>query len=54
MSAIHYDPSDYLIDADPYPLYRLMRDEAPLYHNQKMGFWVLSRFADVWDATMDF
>jgi cytochrome P450 len=54
MSAIHYDPSDYLIDADPYPLYRRMRDEAPIYHNQKMGFWVLSRFADVWDATMDF
>jgi len=54
MSAIHYDPSDYAIDADPYPLYRRMRDEAPLYHNEKMGFWVLSRFADVWDATMDF
>ena len=54
MSAIHYDPSDYEIDADPYPLYRRMRDQAPLYHNEKMGFWVLSRFADVWDATMDF
>ena len=53
MSAIHYDPSDYIIDADPYPLYRRMRDEAPLYHNEKMGFWVLSRFADVWEATMD-
>ena len=54
MSQIHYDPSDYAIDADPYPLYRRMRDEAPLYHNEKMGFWVLSRFADVWEATMDF
>jgi cytochrome P450 len=54
MTAIHYDPSDYVIDADPYPLYRRMRDEAPLYRNEKMGFWVLSRFADVWDATMDF
>ena len=53
MSAIHYDPSDYAIDADPYPLYRRMRDEAPLYHNDKMGFWVLSRFSDVWEATMD-
>ncbi len=54
MSAIHYDPSDYAIDADPYPLYRRMRDESPLYRNEKMGFWVLSRFADVWEATMDF
>jgi cytochrome P450 len=54
MSAIHYDPSDYVIDADPYPLYRRMRNESPLYRNEKMGFWVLSRFADVWDATMDF
>jgi cytochrome P450 len=54
MSAIHYDPSDYAIDADPYPLYRRMRDEAPLYRNEKMGFWVLSRFADVWEATIDF
>jgi cytochrome P450 len=54
MSAIHYDPSDYAIDADPYPLYKRMRDEAPLYHNEKMGFWALSRFHDVWEATMDF
>jgi cytochrome P450 len=54
MSAIHYDPSDYAIDADPYPLYRRMRDEAPLYRNEKMDFWVLSRFADVWEATLDF
>jgi cytochrome P450 len=54
MSAIDYDPSDYAIDNDPYPLYRRMREEAPLYHNEKMGFWVLSRFADVWDATIDY
>ena len=53
MRPVHYDPSSYETDLDPYPLYRRMRDEAPLYRNEAMGFWALSRFKDVWDATVD-
>jgi hypothetical protein len=30
---INYDPYDPAIDADPYPLFRRMREEAPLYYN---------------------
>ena len=29
---IYYDPYDFEIDSDPYPIWKRMRDEAPLYH----------------------
>jgi cytochrome P450 len=44
---IYYDPYDFEIDADPHPVWRRMRDEAPLYRNDKYDFWALSRFEDV-------
>jgi cytochrome P450 len=42
------DPYDYDFHADPYPYFKRLRDEAPLYHNEKLGFWALSRHSDVW------
>ena len=48
-----YDPYDYEIDADPYPVFRRMRDEAPLYHNEQYGFYALSRFEDVLEGSLD-
>ncbi|OBF41023.1 cytochrome [Mycobacterium sp. ACS1612] len=42
-----FDPYDYDFHEDPYPYYRRLRDEAPLYRNDKLGFWALSRHADV-------
>lgn len=50
---MEYDPTSWEIQEDPYPVYRWLRDEAPVYHNEKLGFWALSRFQDVWDATLD-
>jgi cytochrome P450 len=47
MSGIYYDPYDFEIDADPHPIWRRMRDEAPLYRNEKYEFWALSRYEDV-------
>lgn len=44
---IYYDPYDFEIDADPHSVWRRMRDEAPLYRNDKYDFWALSRFEDV-------
>ena len=44
---IYYDPYDFTIDTDPYPLWRRMRDESPLYYNEKYDFYALSRFEDV-------
>ncbi|MGK8524084.1 cytochrome P450 [Nocardia asteroides] len=41
------DPYDYGFHEDPYPVYRRLRVEAPLYHNAELGFWALSRHADV-------
>jgi cytochrome P450 len=43
---VHYDPFDYAYHDDPYPAYRRLRDEAPVYRNEKFGFWALSRYAD--------
>ena len=45
--ALRYDPYDVDIDRDPYPVYRRLRDEAPLYRNEEIGFWGLSRHDDV-------
>lgn len=53
MSALRYDPYDREIDADPHPVWRRLRDEAPLYRNDEFDFWALSRFQDVLDASVD-
>ena len=50
---LYYDPYDREIDRDPYPVYRRLRDEAPLYHNERLDFWAMSRFADVLAALHD-
>ncbi|BBY86576.1 cytochrome P450 [Mycolicibacterium tokaiense] len=41
------DPYDYDFHEDPYPYYRRLRDQAPLYRNDDLGFWALSRHHDV-------
>jgi cytochrome P450 len=41
------DPYDYDFHEDPYPYYRRLRDEAPLYHNEDLRFWAVSRHTDV-------
>jgi cytochrome P450 len=44
---VYYDPFDFDIDDDPYPIWKRMRDELPLYHNEKYNFYALSRYEDV-------
>ena len=44
---VYYDPFDFEIDDDPYPAWKRLRDEAPLYFNEKYNFYALSRYADV-------
>jgi cytochrome P450 len=44
---LYYDPYDFDIDTDPYPTWKRMRDEAPLYYNERNDFYALSRFEDV-------
>lgn len=53
MSDVYYDPYDYAIDANPHPVWRRMRDEAPVYRNDELDFYALSRFDDVLGASLD-
>jgi hypothetical protein len=48
-----YNPFAYEIHEDPYPTYARMREEAPVYHNQALNFWGLSRFDDVLEGYRD-
>ena len=47
VSDVLLDPYDYDFHEDPYPYYKRLRDEAPLYRNSEQKFWALSRHADV-------
>jgi len=49
----YYDPYDFDIDVDPYPVFRLLREEAPLYYNERYDFYALSRFDDIERCTLD-
>ncbi len=50
---IYYDPFDVDIYTDPYPVYRRLREEAPLYYNETYDFYAVSRFADVEQVLVD-
>ncbi len=52
-SELYYDPFDFEIDSDPYPIFRRLRDEQPLYYNEKYDFYALSRFEDVEPCLVD-
>jgi cytochrome P450 len=46
-SAVYFDPFDLDIKANPYEVYRRLRDEAPLYYNEEHDFYLVSRFTDM-------
>jgi cytochrome P450 len=50
---VNYDPYDVVVNADPYPTFARLREEAPLYHNAEHDFYALSRFADVDKGLVD-
>ena len=45
--APYWDPYDEVLDDDPYPVWKRLRDEAPVYRNDTYDFWALSRFDDI-------
>ena len=51
--AVHYDPYDVDIDGNPYPTWHRLRDESPLYRNEVLDFYALSRWDDVKSALLD-
>ena len=50
---VYYDPYDLAINADPYPTFHRLMEEAPVYHNERYDFWALSRHADVEKALLN-
>ena len=52
-ATVEYNPYSSAIQHNPFPVYRWLRDEAPVYHNEKVGFWALSRYDDVLAASLD-
>jgi cytochrome P450 len=52
-SGVSYDPFDATINADPFPTFRRLRDEAPIYYNEPFDVWALSRHADVEKALVN-
>jgi cytochrome P450 len=50
---LYYDPYNFDIDSDPYPVWRRLREERPLYYNEDYDFYALSRYADVERALID-
>jgi cytochrome P450 len=51
---VYYDPWDADLNADPYPMFKRLRDDAPLYYNEPHDFYALSRFDDVNGALVDY
>jgi cytochrome P450 len=53
MTKVEFDPFSDEYFNDPSDVYRRLRDEAPVYFNERYGFYALSRFADVVAAHRD-
>jgi cytochrome P450 len=52
-SDVYFDPYDVGINADPYPVFKRLREEAPLYYNAQHDFYALSRYEDVKRGIVD-
>jgi cytochrome P450 len=52
-AGVYFDPYDVDINADPYPTYARLREEAPAYYNDRYDFWALSRHEDVQKALVN-
>ena len=42
-----WDPLNEKYKGDPHAIWKRLRDEAPLYYNEELDFYAVSRFADV-------
>ena len=45
-----FDPYSPEVDADPFPHYKILRDEHPCYWSKEANMWILSRHADIAQA----
>lgn len=52
MTHVRFDPTDPQLKLDPYPLFKILRENDPV-HFSDLGFWVASRYDDVRSVVMD-
>lgn len=50
---LYYDPYDFEIDTNPYPIWARLREEQPLYYNERYDFYAVSRFEDAERVLVD-
>lgn len=50
---VRFNPYAHEVHDDPFPFYARLRREAPVYRNDELGFWALSRYHDVLEAFHD-
>jgi cytochrome P450 len=50
---VEFSPYAYGFHEDPYPIYRRLREEAPVYYNEELKFWAISHHSDVLSAFKD-
>jgi hypothetical protein len=48
-----FDPYSPSVDADPFPAYKVLRDEYPCFWSSDAQTWMLSRYADIFSAGLD-
>jgi cytochrome P450 len=53
LEPVYFDPYDVELNNDPYPMFRRLREEQPLYYNEQHDFYAISRFEDVDNAIVD-
>ncbi len=53
MSDLHYDPYSEEALRDPYAIYKRLRAEKPAYYIEEYDAWALSRFEDIWKASLE-
>ena len=51
--AFDYKPNDPAFIADPFPLYRRLRDEDPAHWSPRLNAWVVTRYEDVKRICLD-
>ena len=51
--SFEYDPTQIEFQLDPLPVFRTLRDAHPAYWNERLRFWALTRWDDVWNAASD-
>jgi cytochrome P450 len=51
--SFRFDPYSPAVDADPFPLYKTLRDEHPCFWSEEASMWLLSRYADIIAALND-